>query len=122
MVGTSIIRRQAPSARRLSAATAASDRAWTVEAPEWSLGNPPPSSADALLFRQLFATTRVLLGKLRGAAGNQAHKHPPEETCPRLARRCRCRTYRRSSRRNPLKPPSAAPSSVRKVSGRWGPS
>src|SRR6266536_5558948 len=79
MVGTSIIRGQAPSARRLSAATAASGRAWTVEAPELSLGNPPPSSADALLFRQLFATTVVLQGKLRAAAGNQAHKHPPEE-------------------------------------------
>src|ERR1700733_1362428 len=94
--GAAIIFRQAPSGPWRAAGSAASDRAWMAEALEPSLVSPPPSSADAVLFQLLFATTAALPGKLREPAGSLAHKHLRGEIYPRPAPRCRCRTCRRS--------------------------
>src|SRR6266513_1877518 len=115
MVGTAIIRRQAPAVEWFSAVMTASSRAWTEVEPAPFLAGPPPSSADAVLFQQPSATTAGLLGKLRDAAGSRAHRHRQVGTYLRPGPRCRCHTCPQSSRRSPSKSPNAAPSSVHKA-------
>src|SRR5262245_13396736 len=83
---------------------------------------PPPSSTAAVPLAQVSVREEVPPGKPLVAAGNQAHTHPREGTCPRPEPHYRCRTCRRNWHTSPWKSPSVVPSSAHTTAGRWAPS